>query len=85
MKRERKTTMEIRIKVYGKMRTVACYDRNCPKRPCWRPHDCPVQGCGGVRESTPRWMCLTNAMQGCPDPIPNAANDRPEKAEKGLK
>jgi hypothetical protein len=64
--------MWLKIKVHGKTRTVACSDRDCPKRPCWHPHDCPVQGCGGVRESTPRWMCLTNALHGCPDPKPNA-------------
>ena len=56
----------IRKKVYGSIRSIGCMDKTCPSKPCWQPHDCPVQGCGGVRESTARWMCLTNVLQGCP-------------------
>jgi hypothetical protein len=66
---------ELRVKAHGKMRTVSCSDRDCPERPCWRPHDCPVQGYGGVRDSTPRWMCLTNALHGCPVPKPPKKGD----------
>jgi hypothetical protein len=60
-----------KVKVCGSTRAVLCSDRDCPRRPCWQPHDCPVAGYGGVRESTPRWMCLTNALRGCPFPKPS--------------
>jgi hypothetical protein len=58
--------MIVRIKTRGAIRSVSCSHRDCPTRPCWDPHDCPVQGAGGVRESESRWLCLTNALQGCP-------------------
>lgn len=51
-------------------KNVQVVDALCPKRSCYHPHDCPVQGAGGVRESTERWMCLTNVNHGCPDPKP---------------
>ena len=66
--------VNISIKVSGKKRNINCADKDCPKRTCWHPHDCPVQGAGGVRESKARWMCLTNVNRGCPYPIP-APND----------
>jgi hypothetical protein len=59
--------MIIKFTIYGKQRDVTCADRDCPERSCWHPHDCPIQGAGGVRESAERWMCLTNALNGCPD------------------
>jgi hypothetical protein len=59
--------MKLNVKVRGSKRNVECIDEDCPKRKCWHPHDCPVQGQGGIRESTPRWMCLTNVLKGCPD------------------
>ena len=62
--------MKVKVKYAGKMRRVEVVDRLCPHRSCFHPHDCPVQGAGGVRQSEPRWMCLTNAMRGCPDPKP---------------
>lgn len=60
----------IRIKVYGKYREVYVTDiDNCKNYECFHPHDCPVQGAGGVRSSKARWMCLTNANHGCPDRV----------------
>ncbi|MCK9571595.1 hypothetical protein M0R72_21775 [Candidatus Pacearchaeota archaeon] len=57
----------MKVRVHGTIRDVQCRDKECPKLDCWNPHDCPVQGCGGVRESTARWMCLTNCLYGCPE------------------
>lgn len=68
----------MKTRIHGKIRDVFCHDKDCPKRSCWHPHDCPVSGYGGVRESKARWMCLTNALNGCPQPIPNPEN--PEKS-----
>ena len=48
--------MIIKAKVLGRVRSVDCRDADCPRSPCWHPHDCPVQGYGGVRESAPRWL-----------------------------
>lgn len=62
--------MILNVRDNGCLRKVECKDKDCPRRSCWHPHDCPIQGYGGVRESTPRWMCLTNALHGCPTPIP---------------
>lgn len=62
--------MQITVKFAGERRKVEVSDKDCATRPCLRPHDCPVQGRGGVRSSTPRWMCLTNFYNGCPDPKP---------------
>lgn len=62
----------IRIKVYGKVRSVYVSDTShCKDYKCFHPHDCPVQGAKGVRSSEPRWMCLTNANHGCPDRVIN--------------
>lgn len=60
----------MKMRIHGKTRDVYVVDKDCKSRPCFHPHDCPVQGAGGVRESEERWMCLTNAMGGCPDPKP---------------
>jgi len=61
---------EIKIKLYGKTRNVWVADKtNCKKYKCFHPHDCPVQGVGGVRESKERWVCLTNFLKGCPDKL----------------
>lgn len=67
------------MKVYGKIREVYVVDRDCPFRSCFHPHDCPVQGAGGVRESKERWMCLTNAMSGCPDNKPEPIKPKGKK------
>ncbi len=45
---------------------VIVAEKNCIKYECYHPHDCPVQGAGGVRESKERYMCLTNFYSGCP-------------------
>ena len=67
---------KIKIKVGGKIRSVWVSDtKNCQNYECFNPHDCPVHGAGGVRSSTPRWMCLTNALNGCPEnPIGTKSN-----------
>lgn len=58
----------ITVKIAGKNKRVWVSDKDkCPKYKCFHPHDCPVQGGGGVRSSSERWMCLTNALRGCPD------------------
>ena len=62
--------MQIKVKHGGKIRLVEVSDKDCATRSCLRPHDCPVQGQGGVRSSAPRWVCLTNFHSGCPDPKP---------------
>lgn len=59
--------MKIKTDVFGAKRDVIVSDRACPKRKCFKPHDCPVQGARGVRESASRWMCLTNVLHGCPE------------------
>lgn len=57
----------IRTKVHGKYREVWVSDTsNCKNYKCFNPHDCPVQGAGGVRSSKERYMCLTNVYSGCP-------------------
>ena len=48
-------------------RDVWVAEKDCPKYKCYHPHDCPVQGAKGVRDSKERWMCLTNFYNGCPD------------------
>ena len=58
---------KIRVKVGGKTRYVWVVDtKKCKNYNCFLPHDCPIQGAGGVRNSQERWMCLTNANHGCP-------------------
>ena len=58
----------IKVKVAGRTRSVFVTDvKNCKAYKCFHPHDCPVQGAGGVRSSQERWMCLTNVTHGCPD------------------
>lgn len=74
--------MEIRIKFAGRMRLVEVSDKYCAKRHCLHPHDCPVQGQGGVRSSTPRWVCLTNVLHGCPDPKPEPGVSAKEKVSE---
>ena len=60
--------MKIKVKCFdGVKRLVQVTDRSCPSRKCFHPHDCPVQGGSGVRESKSRWVCLTNFLHGCPD------------------
>ena len=60
--------MEIRVKVHNSFfKKVSVVDKDCPKYKCFNPHDCSVQGAGGVRSSKERWMCLTNFYNGCPD------------------
>jgi hypothetical protein len=59
--------MTIKVKFAGKVRTVSVVYKDCATRKCFHPHDCPVQGSGGVRESQERWMCLTNVLRGCPE------------------
>lgn len=68
--------MLVKMKLYGKVRAVGCRDHECPDRPCFKPHDCPIQGAGGVRESAERWMCLTNVNHGCPAVIPEPVKKR---------
>ena len=52
---------DITIKIGNKKVRVKVLDREkCGNYECFVPHDCPVQGAGGVRASEPRWMCLTN-------------------------
>lgn len=58
----------ISIKVHGKMRKVWVADTvNCKNYKCFHPHDCPIQGARGVRNSSERYMCLTNVNNGCPE------------------
>lgn len=58
----------VKVKINGKVKLVWCSDTdNCPQYTCFHPHDCPIQGARGVRCSIERWMCLTNALHGCPD------------------
>ena len=59
--------MKVRAKFGSGYRWVEVPHRECPTLECFHPHDCPVQGYGGVRESQPRWMCLTNVLHGCPE------------------
>ena len=59
--------MKIKILFSGAKREVEVNDKKCKNYTCFHPHDCPVQGYGGVRESKARWMCLTNFLHGCPD------------------
>lgn len=73
--------MKIKVLFAGKKREVEVVDRDCAKRKCFHPHDCPVQGCGGVRESKERWMCLTNVLHGCPDPKPEPTVDKKPKKQ----
>ena len=52
----------------GKKRSVFVTDtKNCKNYTCFKPHDCPIQGAKGIRNSASRWMCLTNVNSGCPD------------------
>ena len=60
----------VKVKVGEIKREVTVADEQCPYRHCFHPHDVPVQGAGGVRSSAARWLCLTNARQGCPEPLP---------------
>lgn len=58
----------VKVKIGGKVKLVWCLDPdNCPDYVCFHPQDCPIQGASGVRNSGERWMCLTNALYGCPD------------------
>lgn len=58
----------VKVKTGGKIRNVWVTDiKNCKDYKCFHPHDCPIQGAKGVRNSQERWMCLTNFHQGCPD------------------
>jgi hypothetical protein len=58
---------KIKIKLNGKYRDVFVADTtNCKNYKCFLPHDCPIQGAGGVRSSLERYMCLTNVNEGCP-------------------
>ena len=41
-------------------------EKECINFQCYHPHDCPIQGSGGVRNSKERYMCLTNFYKGCP-------------------
>lgn len=60
----------IKVKFAGKMRSVWVTDIDkCKSYKCFHPHDCPVQGSRGVRDSESRWMCLTNVLRGCPDMV----------------
>lgn len=60
----------IRIKIYGKFREVYVTDTiHCKNYKCFHPHDCPIQVAGEVRQTDERWMCLTNALHGCPDRV----------------
>ena len=57
---------DITIKIGNKKVRVKVLDREkCGNYECFVPHDCPVQGAGGVRASEPRWMCLTNFLVKC--------------------
>ena len=63
-----KMSGHIKVKVAGKIRNVWVTDtKNCKDYKCFHPHDCPIQGASGVRNSQERWMCLTNLYHGCPD------------------
>jgi hypothetical protein len=60
--------MKIKVKVYGNtIKKVEVIDERCLNYKCFKPHNCPVQGAGGVRDSKERWVCLTNFYHGCPD------------------
>ena len=59
---------KVRIKIQDKFRNILVVDaQKCPNYKCFHPHDCPIQGFGGVRNSESRWMCLTNVNNGCPE------------------
>ena len=58
--------MKLKIKHAGTYRHVEAISKECINKPCFHPHDCPVQGARGVRSSEARWMCLTNVLSGCP-------------------
>lgn len=59
--------MKITVRFAGKRRGVDVAEEDCKKRPCLKPHNCPVQGAGGVRYSDERWVCLTRFLHGCPN------------------
>lgn len=59
--------MIIRKKIHGKQRDIFVTAEDCPKKDCFKPHDCVVQGAGGVRSSEERYVCLTNFHNGCPN------------------
>jgi len=59
--------MKVKVKYAGVNRQVEVWEKECINKPCFKPHDCPIQGAGGVRSSQSRRMCLTNALRGCPD------------------
>jgi len=57
----------IKVRIAGKIRNVWVSDiNNCKDCECFHPHDCPIQGVKGVRNSEERWICLTNFYHGCP-------------------
>jgi hypothetical protein len=63
--------MKVKVKFAGEIRTVEVTDKECPSRKCFHPHNCPVRSGGGVGngysyDSKPRWLCLTNYLNGCP-------------------
>lgn len=58
----------IKIKFAGKTRNVWVSDiKNCKSYDCFHPHDFPVHGAKGVNSTQERWVCLTNALHGCPE------------------
>jgi hypothetical protein len=68
----------VTVFIYGKKRRVIVADKACPTFACFRPHDCPTQGAKGVRQSTERYMCLTNVLRGCPE------HPQPKRTEKAV-